>query len=536
MLVKRLDDDADRVRRARLPGRLRMEGLPGHRHRLRPQPPAGHGRGAEAAEAALHARRPRPPTATTRTSTATPACSWSARSASTGSRRCRSSSTRPPPSTPSSGASSSPTRSSSSARTRPVRLVLGDEALTPDSSRFWPADEYATGGSPPSYDKQYVRDWLETLDWDKTPPGPEIPDDVVAGTRARYVEAYERLTGGSFDAYLASAGWVAMRVTVTVRPREGILDPQGEALRRSLAGLGYDVTDVRAGQGLRPRARGGRRGRRPPDRRRDLRAGALEPADRGLRGGRMTRVGVLVFPGSCDDRDALRAVELVGAEPVRIWHGDDDLSGADAVIVPGGFSFGDHLRCGALAALSPAMAAVRAHADAGGPVLGVCNGFQVLTEAGLLPGVLRPNASLRFRCHDAALLVERESAWLPGAAAGDRLSIPIKHHDGGVVRPARAGRRARAARPGAAPLRPEPQRLRRLDRVRHQRARQRRRAHAAPRARRRRAARIDRRPPPASGAARPGARRRSPLSYPSSRSVRQKSERTNATNAVPASA
>ena len=86
------------------------------------------------------------------------------------------------------------------------RRVLGDEALTPDSSRFWPADEYATGGSPPSYDKQYVRDWLETLDWDKTPPGPAIPDEVVAGTRVRYVEAYERLTGGSFDAYLASAG------------------------------------------------------------------------------------------------------------------------------------------------------------------------------------------------------------------------------------------------------------------------------------------------------------------------------------------
>ncbi len=144
----------------------------------------------------------------------------------------------------------------------------------------------------------------------------------------------------------------------------------------------------------------------------------------------MTRVGVLVFPGSCDDRDALRAVELIGAEAVRVWHGDDHLSGADAVIVPGGFSFGDHLRCGALAALSPAMAAVRAHADAGGPVLGVCNGFQVLTEAGLLPGVLRPNASLRFRCHDAALLAERESPWLPGVAAGNRLTIPIKHHDG----------------------------------------------------------------------------------------------------------
>ena len=86
------------------------------------------------------------------------------------------------------------------------RIVLGDEALTPDSSRFWPADEYATGGSPPSYDKQYVRDWLETLDWDKTPPGPAIPDEVVAGTRARYVEAYERLTGGSFDAYMEALG------------------------------------------------------------------------------------------------------------------------------------------------------------------------------------------------------------------------------------------------------------------------------------------------------------------------------------------
>ena len=86
------------------------------------------------------------------------------------------------------------------------RIVLGDEALTPDSSRFWPADEYATGGSPPSYDKQYVRDWLETLDWDKTPPGPEIPANVVEGTRARYVEAYERLTGEPFQAYLDETG------------------------------------------------------------------------------------------------------------------------------------------------------------------------------------------------------------------------------------------------------------------------------------------------------------------------------------------
>jgi phosphoribosylaminoimidazole-succinocarboxamide synthase len=86
------------------------------------------------------------------------------------------------------------------------RIVIGDEVLTPDSSRFWPVDEYAPGGSPPSYDKQYVRDWLETLDWDKTPPGPEIPADVVAGTRARYVEAYERLTGEPFQVYLEETG------------------------------------------------------------------------------------------------------------------------------------------------------------------------------------------------------------------------------------------------------------------------------------------------------------------------------------------
>jgi phosphoribosylformylglycinamidine synthase len=144
----------------------------------------------------------------------------------------------------------------------------------------------------------------------------------------------------------------------------------------------------------------------------------------------VTRVGVLVFPGSCDDRDAMRAVETMGAEPVALWHGDADLRGADAVLVPGGFSYGDYLRPGALASLSPVMTAVRAHADAGRPVLGVCNGFQVLTETALVPGVLRTNASMQFRFEDANLVVERESPWLPGRIAGDVLSIPIKHHDG----------------------------------------------------------------------------------------------------------
>ena len=144
----------------------------------------------------------------------------------------------------------------------------------------------------------------------------------------------------------------------------------------------------------------------------------------------MTRVGVVVFPGSCDDRDAMRAVETMGAEPVALWHGDADLRGADAVLVPGGFSYGDYLRPGALASLSPVMTAVRAHADAGRPVLGVCNGFQGLTETALVPGVLRTNASMQFRFEGANLVVERESPWLPGRIAGDVLSIPIKHHDG----------------------------------------------------------------------------------------------------------
>ena len=141
------------------------------------------------------------------------------------------------------------------------------------------------------------------------------------------------------------------------------------------------------------------------------------------------KFGVLQFPGSCDDRDALRACRRVG-EARLVWHEDTDLEDVDVVIVPGGFSYGDYLRAGAIARFAPAMEAVAGHAAAGRPVLGICNGFQVLTEAGLVPGVLRPNASLRFRCHDVALAVEHESPWLPGCSEGDQLTIPIKHHDG----------------------------------------------------------------------------------------------------------
>jgi phosphoribosylformylglycinamidine synthase len=143
-----------------------------------------------------------------------------------------------------------------------------------------------------------------------------------------------------------------------------------------------------------------------------------------------SRIGVITFPGTCDDRDALRAIEVCGGEPVALWHKDDDLRGVDGVFLPGGFSFGDYLRCGAIASLSPVMAAVRRFAAEGGPVLGVCNGFQMLCETGLLPGVLRGNHHGRFNCLEPELVVERTSPWTGNHAAGSTLHIPIKHGEG----------------------------------------------------------------------------------------------------------
>jgi phosphoribosylformylglycinamidine synthase len=143
-------------------------------------------------------------------------------------------------------------------------------------------------------------------------------------------------------------------------------------------------------------------------------------------------VPVVVFPGSNDDRDAQLALERLGAEAPRVWHSEDDLpAGTAAVLLPGGFSYGDYLRCGAIARFSPIMAAVRAFADDGGLVLGICNGFQILTEAGLLPGVLRPNASLSFVCRDVPLVVERiDLLFTTRCAQGQELTIPVKHGDG----------------------------------------------------------------------------------------------------------
>jgi phosphoribosylformylglycinamidine synthase len=139
----------------------------------------------------------------------------------------------------------------------------------------------------------------------------------------------------------------------------------------------------------------------------------------------------LTFPGSNDDRDALLALERLGADAVAVWHADAELPEVAAVVLPGGFSYGDYLRCGAIARFAPVMDAVRRFAEAGGLVLGICNGFQVLCEAGLLPGALRPNASLSFVCRDVSLRVETtETPFTSAVKPGQRLTIPIKHGEG----------------------------------------------------------------------------------------------------------
>lgn len=145
------------------------------------------------------------------------------------------------------------------------------------------------------------------------------------------------------------------------------------------------------------------------------------------------RIGVVTFPGSCDDRDARHAVSVLGAEPVALWHGEADLLAVDAVILPGGFSHGDYLRCGAIAQFSPVMGAIRDFAQQGGPVLGICNGFQVLCEAGLLPGALTRNEGLRFVHREQHIRIEARCAWTAGIDAGEVLQIPVKHGEGRYV-------------------------------------------------------------------------------------------------------
>ena len=146
------------------------------------------------------------------------------------------------------------------------------------------------------------------------------------------------------------------------------------------------------------------------------------------------RIGVITFPGSLDDVDAARAVRLAEAEPVALWHADHDLQGVDAVVLPGGFSYGDYLRAGAIAARAPLVQDVVDRARQGMPVLGICNGFQVLCEAGLLPGALTRNGHLHFRNRDQALRIERaDTAWTQAYQPGQRIVVPVKNGEGGYV-------------------------------------------------------------------------------------------------------
>ena len=146
------------------------------------------------------------------------------------------------------------------------------------------------------------------------------------------------------------------------------------------------------------------------------------------------RVGVITFPGSLDDKDAARAVRLAGGESVALWHADADLHSVDAVVLPGGFSYGDYLRCGAIAKFAPVMEKLVDAANGGLPVLGICNGFQVLTESHLLPGALTRNDHLHFICRDQKLRIENNSSmWTSGFEVGQEILIPLKNGEGGYV-------------------------------------------------------------------------------------------------------
>ncbi|MEU2180902.1 phosphoribosylformylglycinamidine synthase subunit PurQ [Streptomyces thermolilacinus] len=147
-----------------------------------------------------------------------------------------------------------------------------------------------------------------------------------------------------------------------------------------------------------------------------------------------SRIGVVTFPGTLDDQDALRAARLAGAEPVSLWHRDKDLKQVDAVVLAGGFSYGDYLRAGAISRFSPVMESVIEQAKAGMPVLGICNGFQILTEAHLLPGAMLRNNHLHFICRDQKLRVENaNTAWTADYEQGQEISVPLKNMDGRYV-------------------------------------------------------------------------------------------------------
>ena len=200
----------------------------------------------------------------------------------------------------------------------------------------------------------------------------------------------------------------------------------------------------------------------------------------------MPRIGVVTFPGSLDDHDALRAVKLCGAEAVPLWHGSDSIDGVDAIILPGGFSYGDYLRCGAIARFSPVMDTVIDAANKGLPVLGICNGFQLLCEAHLLDGAMIRNVDQHFICRDERLRVESiDTTWTCGFTRGEEIVITLKNGEGNYQADPETLKRLEGQRPGGFPLPRQPQRVGQRHRRDHQRARQRRRPDAPSRTQRR---------------------------------------------------
>ncbi len=239
------------------------------------------------------------------------------------------------------------------------------------------------------------------------------------------------------------------RVVVDVMPKPEILDPQGKAVLGALPRLGFDgVTDVRQGKRFELTLEG--------EVSEDVLAEVRKMAETLLSNpviedfevhvedhfvaeiaaeeGRRMRVGVVTFPGSLDDVDARRAVGLGGHEAVALWHGDHDLQGVDAVVLPGGFSYGDYLRCGAISRFAPVMTEVVEAARKGMPVLGICNGFQILCESHLLPGALIRNDHRKFVCRDQRLRIENNrTPWTSAYAEGAEVTIVLKNGEGGFV-------------------------------------------------------------------------------------------------------
>ena len=337
-------------------------------------------------------------------------------------------------------------------------LVLADEVLTPDSSRFWPSDTYKPGSPQPSFDKQFVRYWASGSGWDKTDPAPAIPDEVVAGTSARYVEAYERLTGESFDLNLTEAAHPIRRVRVLIRPKEGSSTPR---VRRSSARCRRSATRASrtcmwAGWSSWTYRRAATSRRASSEMCERLLANPLIESYEVQPLTTMAR-SASSFPGLLRrGRCRPRGARTPGLEPRYLWHGDADLSGVDAVVVPGGFSYGDYLRAGAIARFSPDDGAGRALRRRGRP------GARHLQR---LPGAVRGGPAARRAAaeHLAALRVPPgRRAWSSTPTALHRrprrrarpLSLPVKHTFGRWYAPDDQLDALEAQRPAGAALRP----------------------------------------------------------------------------------